>query len=99
MRGRKDKMHLQHMCRDGSENVCHHQYDREKTPSLTCCLLSIFCSLSLTSYEVGHLGLVEVPQKTEALSSPTKQGQYLHLAPEQCLPSNEPSVNTYGINE
>lgn len=33
------------------------------SPSLPCCWLVIFHSLSLRSYEVGHL--VEVPQKTE----------------------------------
>lgn len=35
-------------------------------PSLTCSL-KIFCSLSLVSYEVGHLGLVEIPQKSEII--------------------------------
>lgn len=36
-------------------------------PSLTCCSLMIFCSLSLMSYEVGHLCLVEIPQKIEII--------------------------------
>lgn len=69
------------------------------TLSVTCCLLSIFGSLSLMSYEVGPLGFVEVPQETEASASPTNQEQDLHLTPVQCLPSNAPPVNIYGKNE